>query len=160
MNGLRAVLDQGGDLDNSGVSPTQAMKVLPARTILRTVPAVCLGALLGFGCTTRGTKAPLAEEEFETQPSTSRVRVYVESQPNGAMIRVNGIRIGPTPRYVFLEVNENGHLLTDTTLSADWFLVGTSDISQIVYGTGDVAPNQIRFRRGAQTITVGGSTFR
>ncbi len=98
-------------------------------------------------------------EEAEAKdegPVQDRVLVRVESQPTGAIVRVNNIRRGVTPVDLRIDTNADGSVITDVTISADFSTNPRSvpGFNQriLTYPAGDMLPARLMFT----TTTSGG----
>jgi hypothetical protein len=113
---------------------------------------VALGALL-FGFAACSSAPP---DRLEDRPF---VRVAVISTPPGAMISLDGTRIGRAPVTLSIESNEDGSMRRDVQVRGDF---GTNPMTPSVTDAGtftitsnDFAPRQLKFYpAGGGAVTI------
>lgn len=123
---------------------------------LQTLLAV---SVLGFGLTACGTLGKHYGEEAEDDAPVGvadpfkTAPILVDSIPSGAMIRLNGIKIGAGPVFARPIVDETGSLITNITVSADYstFVLArnATDIIVANYRSGDLPPKRLILARAA-----------
>lgn len=124
---------------------------------LQTLLAVSMLGLVGL--TACGTLGKHYGDEVESDPLPSlaeafkTVPILVDSIPSGAMIRLNGIKIGAGPVFARPIVDETGSLITNITVSADYTTFAlarnATDIIVASYNIGDLPPKRLILARAA-----------
>lgn len=126
-------------------------------------------AALVLGSTACGTLGKHYGEENESGPAPAVEReiptasILVDSWPSGAIIRMNGIKIGSGPVFARPELDGGGSLVTDLAISADYTTFAlTRNATEIVtvrYASGDLPPKKLSLARPVDggVISFGGS---
>lgn len=132
------------------------------------LPTLCAVAALGLAVTSCGTLGKHYGEETESAPPpgtemiVTTANILVDSFPSGAIIKMNGIKIGTGPVFARPEIDEGGSLVTDTVISADYStFVLTRNSTEIVkarYSSGDAPPRRLTLARTVDggVIALGG----
>lgn len=134
---------------------------------LPTLSAVTALVLIATACGTLGkhygeenettTYRPPAEAAVITTAS-----ILVDSIPSGAIIRMNGIKIGTGPVFARPEIDESGSLVVDLALSADYTTFAlarnATEIITARYTSGDIPPRRLLLARAADggVTSIGG----
>ena len=83
----------------------------------------------------------------------TKVVLDIDSDPIGAIIRINGIRVGTTPSKVAVEVNEDGTAWDDVVLSIDHRTnaraPNSEEVRVLVSKSGDDLPARFFFRESS-----------
>lgn len=127
--------------------PTDASAARPRGGVV----ALGLAALL-TGCGTLITPEPDDDAAFATTIGGLHQEVRVDTVPVNAAVSVNGRMLGFAPVTVRLEVDRNGDLVDDVTLSAD-FPGGEVESQQ--FGRGSKPPSAVSLRSGGSSSYLG-----
>jgi hypothetical protein len=106
---------------------------------------------------------PSRSNERTTAVAYPTAQMLVDSLPSGAIIRFNGIRIGPGPVVARPEIDAGGNLVMDITISADYSVFAlTRNATEIItarYRAGDLPPRRVTLARGVDggILSLGGS---
>jgi hypothetical protein len=133
------------------------------------LPTLCVLAAVLLAATACGTLGKHYGEESENPPPPSNERVIttaailVDSVPSGAIIRMNGIKIGTGPVFARPELDESGALTVDTAISADYSTFArtrnATDVVVARYNGGDLPPRRLTLARSVDggVVALGGS---
>ncbi len=134
------------------------------------LPTLCAVTALGLVVTACGTLGKHYGEETDDAPPSrtekivTTANILVDSFPSGAIIKMNGIKIGTGPVFARPEIDEGGSLVMDTVITADYTTFAqTRNSTEIVnarYGSGDAPPRRLTLARTVDggVISLGGPT--
>jgi hypothetical protein len=137
---------------------------------LPTFVAVAALALVATACGTLGKHygednegAPVRPQQAPVfEPVLTTAAILVDSIPSGAIIRMNGIKIGTGPVFARPEIDESGSLVVDLALSADYTTFAlarnATEIITARYQSGDIPPRRLILARSVDggVSSVGG----
>ena len=132
------------------------------------LPTLFAVAGLGLGLAACGTLGKHYGEENESAPPPraeiviTTANILVDSLPSGAIIKMNGIKIGTGPVFARPEIDEGGSLVVDTVITADYTTFAqtrnATDIINARYSSGDQPPRRLTLARPVDggVISFGG----
>ena len=136
---------------------------------LLTLTAVAALVVAATACGTLGKHYGEENESTQVRPTNpvfepviTTASILVDSVPSGAIIRMNGIKIGTGPVFARPELDESGSLKVDTPLSADYTTFAlarnATEIITARYVSGDIPPRRLILARQADggVMSIGG----